>query len=163
MLTLLPNILPVCLFHFSILLSRWNRGQRQSRGRCPHTKRPVTPEKVALRDFLLPVLKMGAAKKYSHRFYSSQYGDFPYFRPFCIDRLGCHSLYPYQSPMAPTTCTRSRRQLQHPSGIDIGTLNIRDDKDFGLAQAIRAVEYVFKMLCYWRTQRPIWRNTPTTD
>ena len=54
--------------------------------------------------------KGGYEKKNGHIFYSSQYGDLPYFFVlFCLNQLGCHSPFFDRSSMAPTACTQSRR------------------------------------------------------
>ena len=86
---------------------------------------------------------MGIRKKNVRRFYSSQYGVFPsFFLLLFPTRMPLNFYLPflYGFDRLHTALPLPRCRPQRPPGIEIGTLNIRDGRGFGLAQTIRVVE-----------------------
>ena len=55
-----------------------------------------------------------------------------------------------------------RRWTPHPTRIAIGTLNVRDGRGFGLAQAIWEVEHGGFGLMLSTETKSRWRRNPTT-
>ena len=119
----------------SILLYRWNRGWRQSRGCLHHTKPPITSEKSTPWDRRLLELKKGDTKNSNHRSFL--------FHPF-VSSEGTTYLLPPDPPCTDhlnTAPLPPRRRPFLPPRIAIKTLNICYCQGFKLVPAIQAVEF----------------------